>query len=137
MGRKRHLLVDTEGLVIKVKVTAAQVFDHQYAWEMIQLARAKSQRLHKLWVDKGYQDGFVALLARYHFNMDVEVVARPAGSKGWHLLPRRWVVERTFAWLGRFRRLSKDYEYLPETAETMIYGCMSTLMLRRLTQGTA
>lgn len=137
MGRKRHLLVDTEGLLISAKVTAAHQFDNQHAWEMIQLARGKTQRLQKLWVDKAYRDDYIALLARYHYALDVEVTARPEGTKGWYLLPRRWVVERTFAWLGRFRRLSKDYEFLAQTSEAMIYGCMITLMLRRLTGGFA
>ena len=132
MGRKRHLLVDTEGLLIKVKVTAASLFDHQAAWPVIQAACIKSQRLQKLWVDKAYRDGRIELLARYHFGCEIEVVSRPEGSKGWQVLPRRWVVERTFGWLGRFRRLSKDYEFLPESSEAMIYGCMMTLMLRRL-----
>lgn len=81
--------MDTEGFLITVKVIAANVFDNQYAWEMIQLARQKTQRLQKIWVDKGYKDGLVQLLARYHYNCDVEVVARPDGSKGWILLPRR------------------------------------------------
>jgi putative transposase len=126
-------VVDTEGLLIAVHVTAANRFDHQQAWALVQHARRKTQRLHHLWVDQGYRDGLVALLARYHFDCTIEVVARPKASPGWFLLPRRWVVERTFAWLGRFRRLSKDYEWLPETSEAMIYGCMMTLMLRRLT----
>src|SRR5687767_1278718 len=106
MGRKRHLLVDTEGLLIKARVTAANLFDHQYAWEIIQMACLKNRRLQKLWVDKAYRDGRIQLLARYHFACELEVVSRPEGSKGWQILPRRWVVERTFAWLGRFRRLS-------------------------------
>ena len=123
-------------MLIKVKVTDAYRFDKQVAWQMIQLACRKSSRLQKLWVDCGYQDGYTALLARYHFNCDLEVVRRAKESKGWQLLPRRWVVERTFAWLGRFRRLSKDYEFLAESSEAMIYGCMMTLMLRRLAKLT-
>lgn len=126
-------MVDTEGLLIKVKVVAANHYDNQFGWQMLRLARQKTRRLKKIWVDKGYKDGFFELLARYHYDCDVEVVARPEGAKGWLLLPRRWVVERTFAWIGRFRRMSKDYEYLPQTSEAMIYGCMMTHMLRRLT----
>ena len=128
-------MVDTEGLLITVKVVAAQHYDNQFGWEMLQMARQKTRRLQKVWVDKGYKDGLFELLARYHYDCDVEVVSRPEGSKGWLLLPRRWVVERTFAWLGRFRRLSKEYEFLAETSEAMIYGCMISLMLRRLTIG--
>jgi putative transposase len=123
--------------MIKVKVTAASRFDNQELWSLVQSGRLKTQRLQKIWVDKGYQDNYIALLARYHYELDIEVVSRPAGAKGWMLLPRRWVVERTFAWLGRFRRLSKDYEWLTKTSEAMIYSCMSTLMLRRLAKQTA
>jgi putative transposase len=133
-GRKRHLLVDTEGWLLVVQVTAANRFDHQQLLPLIQAGTKRSSRLQHLWVDKGYRDGFTALLARYHYDLSVKVVSRPSGSKGWLLLPRRWVVERTFAWLGRFRRLSKDYEYLTQTSEAMIYSIMSSLMLRRLAQ---
>jgi putative transposase len=87
-----------------------------------------------VWVDAGYRDGLTSLWARYHYGMEVEIVTRPRHVRAWQLLPRRWVVERTFAWLGRFRRLSKDYEYWPQTSEAMIYGVMTTLMLRRLTR---
>ena len=128
-------MVDTEGWLITVQVTAANRFDHQQLWPLLQAGVKRSARLRHVWVDQGYRDGFVALLARYHYGLTVEVVTRPPGVKGWQLLPRRWVVERTLAWLGRFRRLSKDYEYLAQTSEAMIYGIMCTLMLRRLTGG--
>jgi putative transposase len=119
-GRKRHLLVDTYGWVLVVQVTAANRFDHQQLWNLLQAGVKRSARLRQVWVDQGYRDGLVALRARHHYGIAVEVVTRPNGVKGWQLLPRRWVVERTFAWLGRFRRLSKDYEFFPHTSEAMI-----------------
>jgi putative transposase len=87
-------------------------------------------RLTHLWADGAY-GGTVAFAARYG-GLTVEVVTRPNGAKGFTLLPRRWVVERTFAWLGNCRRLSKDFELLPETEEVFIYLAMTHLMLRRL-----
>jgi putative transposase len=128
--------VDTNGWLLTVQVTAASRFDNQQLGALLRAGVQRSARLQQVWVDKGYRDHFVALLARYHYGVTVTVVARPDGVKTWQLLPRRWVVERTFAWLGRFRRLSKDYEYLPQTSEAMIYTIMTTLMLRRLTRMT-
>lgn len=133
-GRKRHLLVDTEGSVLCVQVTAANQPDASQLDRLLQAGLKRSSRLRKVWVDQGYRNGYVALLARYRHQLEVEVVARPRQQTGWQLLPRRWVVERTFAWLGRFRRLSKDYEFWPQTSEAMIYGVMMTVLLRRLTR---
>jgi len=136
-GRKRHLLVDTQGWVLVAQVTGADRFDNQPLLPLVEAGVKRSSRLRHIWVDMGYRDGLAALLARHHYHVTVEVVARPKAQKGWQLLPRRWVVERTFAWLGRFRRMSKDYEYLTQTSEAMIYGVMSTLMLRRLARAAA
>ena len=87
-------------------------------------------RLTHLWADGAYA-GTVDFAARYG-GLTIEVVTRPAGAKGFVLLPRRWVAERTFAWLGNCRRLSKDYEVVPEAEEALIYVAMIHLMLRRL-----
>ena len=87
-------------------------------------------RLQLVWADKAYQ-GAIGWLARL-LNLRLELILRPQQAKGFILLPRRWVVERTFSWLGQYRRLSKDYEGLPETSEAMIYAAMINLMLRRL-----
>lgn len=87
-------------------------------------------RLQHLWVDGAY-GGLVEFAARYA-GLTVQVVSRPAGATGFLLLPRRWVVERTFAWLGNCRRLSKDYEARPEPEEALIYLAMTSLMLHRL-----
>lgn len=131
-GRKRHLLVDTQGLVISVQVTSASVQDHHQVYALVADGKQRSQRLTKVWVDEGYQGKDVAEAIRLDLQVDLEIVPKPVGQKGFVLVPRRWVVERTFAWLGRYRRLSKDYEYWVETSRSMIYLAMSHLMLRRL-----
>jgi putative transposase len=89
--------------------------------------------LGKGWVDGGYQAG-VVVWAQDELGYALEVVARPPGGKGFAVLPRRWVVERSFAWIGRYRRLSKDYEALTTTSEAMIWAAFGTTMLRRLAQ---
>ena len=131
-GRKRHLLVDTEGLLLAVQVTAASVPDQHQVYALIAQGKQRSSRLSKVWVDEGYQSKEVAAAVTAQLQVDLEIVPKPVGRKGFVLLPRRWVVERTFAWLGRCRRLSKDYEYHTASSEAMIYWAMSRLMLRRL-----
>lgn len=146
-GRKRHLLVDTEGLVLKVKVEAANLSDREGAKLLLAGLKETFPRLKHLWVDSAYRGTFVKWV-KEALGWTVEVVQRPgAGHRGVWVPPgleapqeqpgfqvqrRRWVVERTFGWLGRHRRLSKDYEYLPETAEAFIYAAMIRTMLRRL-----
>ncbi len=103
--------------------------------EAIRAFGLRLPRLVKIWVDSAYA-GLVEW-AREAMGWDVEVVKRPDGSKGVVLVARRWVVERTFAWLGRFRRLCKDYEFRVESSEGFIYLAMSVLMLRRLADHTA
>ncbi len=131
-GRKRHLLVDTEGLIMVVQVTAASVQDHQQAFNLLQAGRTQSARLTKVWVDAGYQSHELAQRAAGELGITVEIVPKPAGQTGFQVLSRRWVVERTFAWLGRYRRLSKDYEYDTATAEAWIQLACTHLLLRRL-----
>ena len=146
-GRKRHILVDTMGLLLMVIVHAASVSEQAGArqiMEKVAVAKAMSrsffQRLRLLWVDAGYQAGkdFCAWVKTL-LGWRVEVVKRPEinaqKKQGFILLPRRWVVERTFAWLDNYRRLSKDYEYLPQSSETMVYLAMTNLMLHRLKPG--
>ena len=130
-GRKRHVLVDTLGLLLVVVVHAASIQESDGAKLVLGRALGRFPRLKLIWVDQGYKAHFVewAQAAR---DWVVEVVARPEGTKGFRLLPRRWVVERTFAWLGRSRRLSKDYEGAPETSEAWIRVAMIHLMLKRL-----
>ena len=115
-----------------MQVTSAGVQDHHQLFDLLSLACQRTQRLKKVWVDAGYQSNDLARRASQDLGVDVEIVSRPEGSKGFVILPRRWVAERTFAWLGRYRRLSKEYEFEPQSSESMIYIAMSNLMLRRL-----
>jgi len=132
-GRKRHVVVDSLGLLLAVAVTAASADDAAAApGALAQLPRDDFPRLRLLWADQKYHNhelyGWVAENARY----ELEVVRRPAGAKGFVLLPRRWVVERTFAWLKRCRRLSVDREKSTPSCEAMIRLAMIHLMLHRL-----
>jgi putative transposase len=130
-GRKRHLLVDTLGLLLAVVVTAASVQDRDGAKLLFQRLGGACKKLRLVWVDGGYRGQLLDwVLAHCHFRL--QLVLRADSQKGFLVLPRRWVVERTFAWLNHHRRLSKDYERLVETSETFIYIVMIRLMLRRL-----
>jgi putative transposase len=158
-GRKRHLLVDTEGLVLKAKVHSAKVPDQDGIKLLLKGVGAYLPRLSQLWVDAGYQ-GRGKDWVEKELDLSVEVVHRtpkPTPEKvammwaeewskeGWEIdwqkllprrgfevLPRRWVVERTFSWLSQNRRMSKDYERLCATAEAFVYVAMTRLMVRRL-----
>jgi putative transposase len=130
-GRKRHLLVDTLGLVLKVLVTEGDRQDRDGAKLLLVMILGLFPRLKKLWADGGYR-GALVVWVKQHCRLDLEIVERDPGSKGFVLLPRRWVVERTFAWLNHCRRLSKDYEYYPQTSEALVYVAMIRLMVRRL-----
>jgi putative transposase len=134
-GRKRHIAVDTMGLLLAVVVTSGAVTDPDGARALCpDLDRTHYPRLRKLWVDSQYHNHALYAHIRQHGNgeWELEVVSRPLGQKGWVLLPRRWVVERTFAWLGRYRANSKDYERLTASSEGMIQVSMIQLLLRRL-----
>ena len=128
-GRKRHLLVDTLGLLLAVVVHPANVQDRDGAQLLLEKVRHGRPRLQLIWADGGYGGALVAWVQE-QCGWILQTVLRPVGVKGFVLLPRRWVVERTFAWLGRYRRLSKDYERLPETSETLIYITMIHRMSR-------
>jgi putative transposase len=132
-GRKRHIFVDTLGLLLTVVVTPANK-DRDGAMSRLASRRHHFSRWHLIWADQAYAGDLVAWLwgLRPWRRVRLEIVKRPEGSKGFLLLPKRWIVERTFAWLGRYRRLSKDDEYLPQTSETMIRVAMIHLMVRRL-----
>lgn len=134
-GRKRHIAVDTLGLLMAVVVTAASVDDAVGAKEVFQELKPKQQpRLEVVWADSKYHNHDLnRWLARQRsINWRLEIVRRPKGATGFVLLPKRWVVERTFGWLGRWRRLSRDYEHLTESSEAMV--CIASIgrMLRRL-----
>ena len=130
-GRKRHVLVDTLGLILLVVVHAASEQDRDGARLVFWRTRQKFTSLKLVWADGGYAGQLVEWVSVFCKFM-LQIVRRGADQKGFVLLPRRWVVERTLAWLGRCRRLSKDYEYLPESSEAMVYAAMINLMLHRL-----
>ena len=158
-GRKRHLLVDTEGLVLKAKVHSAKVPDQDGLRLLLRSARTELSHLKHLWLDAGYK-GRGRRWAAEILGLSVEVVHKPPKPvpeetariwaeewakegetidwqrlmppRGFRVLPRRWVVERTFSWLGQNRRMSKDYERLCASAEAFVYAAMIRLMARRL-----
>lgn len=130
VGRKRHLCVDTEGLPIAVAVSVASANDKAAAYDLIEAAVARSPRLAKLWADEAYVSGPLAEHAS-GLGVDLEVVKRHEG-KGFVVAARRWVVERTFAWLVRYRRLVHDFERLARTVEALIWLAMTRLLLKRL-----
>jgi len=130
-GRKRHILVDTCGLLLVVIVTSAALQDRDGARMLFKNLNGSCKKLRKVWVDGGYR-GLLLEWVKLNFSFILEVVLRSDEQKGFVVLPRRWVVERTFAWLLNHRRLSKDYERFCQTSETFIYVAMTRLMLRRL-----
>lgn len=132
-GRKRHLVVDTMGLLLAVVVHAANVQDRDGAKLVLQKLTDRFPRLQLIWADGGYAGQLIAWVHELGGWL-LEIVKRPDESK-FVVLPRRWVVERTFAWLGRHRRLSKDYEALPESSEAFILIATIYLMLHRLAPG--
>jgi len=130
-GRKRHALVDTLGLVLRLKVLAASVQDRDGAKVLLDEIKDQMPRLQLIWADGGYRGKLIAWVAETCAWL-LHIVLRKDDVKGFQVLPRRWVVERTFAWMGRHRRLSKDYERQAESAEAFCYYSMIHLMLRRL-----
>lgn len=138
-GRKRHLVVDTLGLVVIVLVTAASTQDRDGARQVLQTLfdrikkrkSARGCRLKLLWADGGYRGELIDWV-KSALGWVLTIVDKPPGQVGFQVLPKRWLVERTFAWLSRNRRLSKDYERLPATSEAFIYLAAIRLMTRRL-----
>lgn len=134
-GRKRFLTVDTLGLVLRVLVTAANVGEREGGRRLLQKVKQMGKnvtRLTTIWVDSGF-DGVPFMQWVMNFcRWIVQVVLRPEQIKGFVLLKKRWVVERTFGWLMGCRRLVRDYELLPPTSETFIYLAMLRIMVRRL-----
>jgi len=130
-GRKRHLVVDTMGLVIAVLVTAASVQDRDGGMRVLDRAKMRMPSLVLAWADGAYSRRVQEFAARA-LRILVQVVAKLAGQKGFVPLPRRWVVERTNGWITGHRRMARDYERLPTHAEAMIKWAMIGLMVRRL-----
>ena len=145
-GRKRHLLVDTGGLVLSARVHAASLHDRDGSQGLLTDELKKElPQLKLVWADGAYTNEFRRWAEEergwrvevpYHRNRQLWRYGLEEKPRGFRVLPRRWVVERTFAWLGQARRLAKDYERLPETAVAMIYWAMSRIMLRRLARAT-
>jgi putative transposase len=133
-GRKRHVLVDTLGLLMKVLVTAGQVQDRDAAKRLLENLAEEAiviKRLKLIWADGGYRGELIAWIEAL-FGWTLKIVEKPKVQNGFQALPKRWIVERTFAWLVRQRRLARDYERLPETSASFIYAAMVRLMIRRL-----
>lgn len=130
-GRKRHVVVDTLGLLLVVYVTAASVQDRDGGRRLLDRLRYAVPSVAHVFADGGYAGRLVAW-AQQVAGVVIEVVRKPADQRGFAVLPRRWVVERTFAWLVRCRRLDHDYERTVEHAEAMIKWAMVGLMTRRL-----
>jgi putative transposase len=131
-GRKRHIIVDTLGLLWAVTVHAANIQDAAGAWHVVTQLVGRMPRLKKILADGIYEGARIVVQA---LGWALEIVQKSEGQKGFSVLPKRWIIERTLAWLGRNRRLSKDYERLPESSEAWIYLAMIGLMIRRLRPG--
>jgi len=132
-GHKRHLLVDTLGLPTACDVTPADMSDPQGARRLLGGLAFFVPRLKKIWADAAYRGKELADCCRQQSSgWELEIVAREPGIRGFTVQPRRWVVERSFAWLNRNRRLAKDYERKVQTSETLIELAASRSLLRRL-----
>jgi putative transposase len=155
-GRKRHLLVDTNGLILHVLVHEANIQDARGGKLLLAPLKGIFPRLKLIWADSGYKKEGFCEWVKAELGWEVEVVEHPWSGlrgvwapkdavidwdkirpKGFHVLKRRWVVERTFAWLSTWRRLAKDYEVLPSSEEAWIHLAMIRLMLRRLAQDSS
>jgi putative transposase len=124
-------VVDTLGLLLAVVVHAANIQDRDGAKLVLARLAGRFPRLQLIWADGGYAGQLVEWV-QTTWQWLLAIVSKPVDAAGFAVLPKRWIVERTFGWLGRCRRLSKDYEALPETSEAWIYLAMTHLMLRRL-----
>jgi transposase len=124
--------VDTLGLVWGVLVVAGHCSEAEGAKQLLLKVGERLRRLAVVWLDGGFEHRIEAWVEQ-HCSFRAEIVKRSAGATGWELLPKRWVVERTYGWLNRWRGLAREYDYLPQTTEAKILLAMSRLMLRRLT----
>jgi putative transposase len=136
-GRKRHVVVDSMGLLLAVLVTSAAVDDGAAAKIVLAIVESDAfPRLETIYADNKYHNYDLHEWIENNADYCLQIVRRPEGAQGFVHLPQRWVVERTFAWLGRSRRLSKDYEKLTITSAAMIKIAMIHLMIRRLATAT-
>jgi len=130
-GHKRHIVTDTVGNILIAWVHKANIADSQGARALIERLAQLFPSLQKIWADGAYE-GDLANLVKNLLNAVLEIVERPEDSSGFQVLPRRWVVERTFAWLEWYRRLDRDYERLMESSQSMIYLASIRIMLKRI-----
>jgi putative transposase len=130
-GRKRHLLVDTQGLLLNVIVSEANMSERDLAQWLLQSVQVHLPRLKHIWADAGYRGERFLDEFQLHTGVTLEVVKRPPEQRHFQVEPKRWVVERSIAWLGNSRRLAKDYELYFKSSTSMIYTSFIRLMLRR------
>jgi putative transposase len=133
-GRKRHLLVDTLGLVLNVIVSEANVGEREVARWLLQSVRPHLPRLKHIWADAGYRGERFLDLFYSQTGVRLEVVKRSPDQHYFQVEPKRWLVERTFAWLSHSRRLAKDYELYLKSSAAMVYAAMIRIQLRQLAQ---
>lgn len=131
-GRKRHIAVDTLGLILAVVVHAASCQDYDGARVVLMQLKENFKRLKVIFADSAYGRNALPDWVKTTMGWILQTILRPVGVKGFVILPKRWIVERTFSWLARWRRHSKDYERNPKSSEAMIYISMISLMSRRL-----
>lgn len=133
-GRKRHIVVDTIGMLLMVVVHTADIQDRDGAKLVLEKIRGGFGRLKLIWADGGYSGQLIEWV-KTTISCVLQIVKRSDTAQGFEVLPKRWIVERTFGWLGRYRRLSKDYEQLVDSSECMVRLAMINLMLHRLAPG--
>ena len=131
-GRKRHILVDTAGILLMVVVHSAALSAQAGAKRLMERAYDRFAQLRLIWADGTYAGKEFEAWVTKTYTWVLNIVHRPKAVKGFMLLPRRWVVERTVSWLGQCRRLSKDYEEMPESSEAMIQIAMIRILTKRL-----
>ena len=131
-GRKRHVVVDTKGMIVTVMVTAADITDRDAAREVLVRLCLTHPQITQVWADQGYS-GELVTWARDKLGLLLRISKKPPGQVGFKVLPRRWIVERSLSWITQARRLVRDYERLPQHSEALINWTAITLMARRLT----
>ncbi|WP_089102836.1 IS5 family transposase [Streptomyces hyaluromycini] len=134
VGRKRGILTDTIGLILAVTVTAASLSENTLGMRLLDQAKEKYPTISKSWVDTGFKNAVVEHGAR--LGIDVEVVNRKPDTRGFHVVKRRWVVERSIGWIMMHRRLARDYETLTASSEAMIHIASVDNLARRITDET-
>lgn len=135
-GRKRHVAVDTLGLLLVVVVHSAAIQDYDGGWLILRDIKKSYRRLKIVFADGAYGKSILPDRVKHIARLILQTILRPVNLKGFQVLPKRWIVERTFAWLNRHRRLSKDYERLTENSEAAIQIAMIDLMVRRLAKAS-